>query len=204
MEPDPRPQPADRRRRPFLHPRVGGHGNCCADRMQLCVAAQDTVLVEPFIDIRALLDPLCWRAPRTALACSITDLFHEGTPGRFIELVFAVIAAGKASPPFCAAWLRVSVEDRARRDRTTEILRRTPSAERFLSLEPLLGDPGDFDLGARLQGGRWTDVSGRDAAGWAIGMMLARTAARMQDPADPSSELPTPHKLCGKRTVGGG
>ena len=47
--------------------------------------------------------------------------------------------------PLSNVWLGVSVEDRARLDRVDR-LRETPGANRFLSLEPLLEDLGEFDL----------------------------------------------------------
>jgi protein gp37 len=47
--------------------------------------------------------------------------------------------------PLPNVWLGVSVEDSAHRDRI-DLLRSTPAALRFLSLEPLLGDLGELDL----------------------------------------------------------
>lgn len=52
-------------------------------------------------------------------------------------------------------WLGVSVEDQARKDRI-DILRTVPAAVRFLSLEPLLEDLGEIDLG----GIHWVIVGG--------------------------------------------
>jgi protein gp37 len=58
-----------------------------------------------------------------------------------------------ASPP--NVWLGVSVEDRARLDRI-DLLRQTPAALRFLSVEPLLEDLGTVDL----RGIDWIIVGG--------------------------------------------
>jgi protein gp37 len=48
--------------------------------------------------------------------------------------------------PLPNVWLGVSCEDRQRFVERTVLLRRTPAAVRFLSLEPLLEDLGDIDL----------------------------------------------------------
>ena len=47
--------------------------------------------------------------------------------------------------PLPNVWLGVSVEDRAHKGRI-DLLRKTPAAVRFLSLEPLLEDLGELDL----------------------------------------------------------
>ena len=39
-----------------------------------------------------LLEPLRWREPRSIFVNSMSDLFHEGIPDRFIDVVFAVMA----------------------------------------------------------------------------------------------------------------
>ena len=40
----------------------------------------------------ALMDPLKWRKPQRVFVNSMSDLFHEGVPFEFIDLVFAVMA----------------------------------------------------------------------------------------------------------------
>ncbi len=62
--------------------------------------------------------------------------------------------------PLPNVWLGVSVEDRARKDRIA-LLRQTPAALRFLSLEPLLEDIGDLDL----TGIDWVIVGGESGPG---------------------------------------
>jgi len=57
-------------------------------------------------------------------------------------------------------WLGVSVEDRATLHRV-DMLRQTPAAVRFLSLEPLLEDLGEVDL----RGIHWVIVGGESGAG---------------------------------------
>lgn len=41
---------------------------------------------------KALLEPLSWRKPARIFVNSMSDLFHEGVPDEFIDLVFAVMA----------------------------------------------------------------------------------------------------------------
>lgn len=57
-------------------------------------------------------------------------------------------------------WLGVSVEDQANKDRI-DILRQTPAAIRFLSIEPLLEDIGELDL----TGIHWVIVGGESGPG---------------------------------------
>jgi protein gp37 len=60
----------------------------------------------------ALTRPLSWRKPRKVFVCSMSDLFHEGVPDRFIRLVFAAMSyAGQHTfqvltkrPERMAAW----------------------------------------------------------------------------------------------------
>ena len=76
----------------------GGCRHCYAERMQprfrnpVRYAAQDAGQVSLFLDRRALVMPLRWRRPRTVFVCSMTDLFREGHPDAFIDLVFATMA----------------------------------------------------------------------------------------------------------------
>src|SRR5437868_4252702 len=41
----------------------------------------------------ALLEPLSWRKPQRVFVNSMSDLFHESVPDKFIDKVFAVMAA---------------------------------------------------------------------------------------------------------------
>ena len=58
-------------------------------------------------------------------------------------------------------WLGVSVEDRKYGIPRIDILRETPAAVRFLSVEPLLEDLGPLDL----RGIHWVIVGGESGAG---------------------------------------
>jgi protein gp37 len=59
------------------------------------------------------------------------------------------------APVMCQMWLGVSVENRRWKSRIT-VLRQTPAAVRFLSIEPLLEHIGDIDL----HGIHWVIVGG--------------------------------------------
>ena len=120
----------------------------------------------------ALELPLHWRKPRRIFVNSMSDLFHESLSAYDISRVFAVMRFANrhtymiltkraprmlsllGSAPWWAGtepdvwkhvWLGVSVEERWNKGRI-ELLRETPAALRFLSLEPLLEDLGDLDL----------------------------------------------------------
>lgn len=108
--------------------------------------------------------PLTWKRPRTIFVNSMSDLFHERIPLKFISRVFRTMEAGswhtfqlltKRSkrlvelapqlqwPP--NVWVGVSVESEDYLWRA-EDLRAVPCAVRFLSFEPLLGPLDDLDL----------------------------------------------------------
>ena len=116
--------------------------------------------------------PLHWRKPRRIFVNSMSDLFHESLSAYDISRVFAVmrvanwhtymILTKRATRMFSLLrsapgglgqnqtfgsmyGLGVSVEDRKNKERI-ELLRETPAALRFLSLEPLLEDLGELDL----------------------------------------------------------
>lgn len=72
--------------------------NCYAEPFQRRVknniryAAQDLKLVDLFLDEKVLRRPLGWKSPRMIFVCSMTDLFGEFVPDRWIDLVLAVAA----------------------------------------------------------------------------------------------------------------
>jgi protein gp37 len=123
--------------------------------------------------------PLSWRRPQMVFVNSMSDLFHEDVPLRFIQRTFETIAQAHwhtfqvltkraerleelaPSLPWPRnLWMGVSVE---RRDYVYRIahLRRVPARVRFLSLEPLLGPLGRLNL----RGIGWVIVGGE--SGWA-------------------------------------
>ncbi len=115
--------------------------------------------------------PMTWKTPRRVFVDSMSDLFHENIPDEFIASVFDVMGwsatqhiyqvltkrperMAKLVPKILETkfggkapknvWLGVSVEDQRRADERIPLLRQTPAAVRFLSVEPLLG-PVDID-----------------------------------------------------------
>lgn len=125
-----------------------------------------------------LSEPLSWKKPRLVFVNSMSDLFHKDIPAAFVDAVFATMEAadwhtfqmltkrsslmrdyvnrryhGGMAPEHI--WLGVSVEDHGRRSRI-EHLRDTAAEVRFLSVEPLIGAPGDLDL----RGIHWVIVGG--------------------------------------------
>jgi len=108
--------------------------------------------------------PLAWRRPRLIFVNSMSDLFHESIPDRFIHDVFdvmgeahwhtfqiltkrhdrlAVLAPKLDWHP--NVWMGVTIENR-RFIHRADHLRLVPAAVRFISAEPLLGRLEGLDL----------------------------------------------------------
>jgi len=126
---------------------------------------------------RVLL-PLSWRRPRRIFVNSMSDLFHEQVPLKFVRSVFDTMARAhwhefqiltkrserlKQLAPKLEwpknVWTGVSVENQRWTCRIDD-LRSVPAAVRFLSVEPLLG-PLQLDL----QGIDWVIVGGESGPG---------------------------------------
>ena len=130
-----------------------------------------------------ITQPLSWRNPRMVFVNSMSDLFHEDIPERYISMVFDTMEQAfrhtfqvltkrsesmrdfvteryrdKRVPP--NIWLGVSVEDSSVISRIDH-LRSTPAAIRFLSLEPLIGPIGKVDL----RDIHWIIVGGESGCG---------------------------------------
>lgn len=122
-----------------------------------------------------LSEPLERRKPTIYFVNSMSDLFHEKIPFEYIQRVFDVMARApqhtfqvltkRASrmAEFCRiiavpanVWLGVSVENRKHGLPRIPILRGISAHVRFLSVEPLLEDLGNFDL----SGIHWVIVGG--------------------------------------------
>ncbi len=107
--------------------------------------------------------PLTWKRPRKIFVNSMSDLFHDDVPDRFIRGVFDTMrrahwhqfqvltkrperaAELAGSLPWPAnIWMGTSVENQRWTSRV-DALRAIPAAVRFLSCEPLLG-PLTLDL----------------------------------------------------------
>ena len=127
--------------------------------------------------------PVRWQRPRRIFVNSMSDLFHRDVPWEFVDRVFDVMESadwhifqvltkrsslmrdylrgryGSAVAPG-HIWCGVSVEDREALVRVRH-LRESPLCVRFLSLEPLLGSLGHFDL----SGISWVIVGGESGPG---------------------------------------
>jgi protein gp37 len=85
---------------------------------------------------------------RRALGEKLDDIAAAVGSNRKQVCAVALGKIFKSAPlawPLPNVWLGVSVEDRKNKDRI-DVLRQTPAALRFLSLEPLLGNLGELDL----------------------------------------------------------
>lgn len=75
-----------------------GCANCYAERLNGWVGNGLTYTrgnrgpVELFLDEKMLAAPLRWRKPRRVFVCSMTDLFADFVPERWIDRIFAVMA----------------------------------------------------------------------------------------------------------------
>lgn len=126
-----------------------------------------------------LLDPLRWKESRRIFVNSMSDLFHESVPDDFISEVAQVMEAAHwhtfqvltkrpdrmrrllhkrlRSASLCRnIWWGVSVENKRHGIPRIDILRASPAAVRFLSIEPLLEDVGELNL----DGIAWVIVGG--------------------------------------------
>jgi protein gp37 len=131
-----------------------------------------------------LTEPFLWRSPKLVFVNSMSDLFHEGVPDEYIEIVCRVMAMAKwhtfqvltkrsarlrdllsGRLRFAAEqehiWWGVSVEDRKYGLPRIPHLQSSPARVRFLSIEPLLEHLGQFDL----SGISWTIVGGESGPG---------------------------------------
>lgn len=131
-----------------------------------------------------LAEPLRWPVPKMIFVNSMSDLFHQDVPDEYIVEVAKVMqlchwrtfqVLTKRSErlldllntklSFAAGltniWWGVSVENRKSGLPRVEHLRAAPAAIRFLSVEPLLEELGDFDLA----GISWVIVGGESGHG---------------------------------------
>jgi protein gp37 len=131
-----------------------------------------------------LTEPFSWRSPKLVFVNSMSDLFQPGVSDDYIEAVCRVMVAARwhtfqvltkrserlgellsGRLLFAAQqehiWWGVSVEDRKYGLPRIDDLRKTPAKVRFLSIEPLLEDLGEFDL----SGISWAIVGGESGPG---------------------------------------
>jgi protein gp37 len=131
-----------------------------------------------------LAEPFSWRSPKLVFVNSMSDLFQEGVPDSYVEAVCRVMVTAKwhtfqvltkrsarlrellRGPLRFAAeqehiWWGVSVEDKKYGLPRIAHLQDAPAKVRFLSVEPLLEDLGEFDL----SGISWAIVGGESGPG---------------------------------------
>jgi len=129
------------------------------------------------LDEAALEIPTRWRKAKKVFVNSMSDLFHENVPTEFIARVWRAMAATPQHTfqiltkrpermadvlrqnarfgTLANVWLGTSVEDSRTLGRLDD-LRRTRSAVRFVSFEPLIGSAASADL----SGIDWAIVGG--------------------------------------------
>jgi protein gp37 len=129
-------------------------------------------------------EPFQWSGPRTVFVNSMSDLFQPGVPDEYIEDVAKVMVEANwhtyqvltkrserlrdllsTKLSFAASrrhiWWGVSVEDKKYGLPRIQHLRATSAAVKFLSVEPLLEDLGNFDM----SGLDWVIVGGESGHG---------------------------------------
>jgi protein gp37 len=126
------------------------------------------------VDLKALLIPAKWKKPRRIFVNSMSDLFHEGVPAKFVRQVWVAMGAApqhtyqiltkrpdrmaliaNSLPLLKNVWLGTSVESADYLYRLDD-LRKVNATVRFVSFEPLLGSVS----GADLIGIDWAIVGG--------------------------------------------
>jgi protein gp37 len=126
-----------------------------------------------------LAQPLRWRRPRMIFVNSMSDLFHEDIPDRYVAKVFDVMVRAKQHtfqvltkrherlaalaldlPWPENVWMGVSIENR-RFVHRADYLRAVPAVVRFISAEPLLGPLDGLDL----DGIQWLIAGGESGPG---------------------------------------
>ena len=126
-----------------------------------------------------LNQPFEWTVPKRIFVNSMSDLFHDAVPDEYIEAVAAVmlqadwhvyqiltkrperlkrLIRGKLASAACAThiWWGVSVENRRHGLPRVDLLRDSTAAVKFLSVEPLLENLGQFNV----DGLDWVIVGG--------------------------------------------
>jgi len=142
---------------------------------------------ELFIHPRSLDEPSRRKKPTVYFVNSMSDLFHKDVPARFLGAVFDKMEAcpqhtfqvltkrsGRMRDWVCDRyenfsrsnmpqniWFGTSIEDKKSKEDRVGALRQMPAAVRFLSAEPLIGDPGWLNL----RGIDWVIVGGESGPG---------------------------------------
>lgn len=146
-----------------------GCKHCYAEVMSKRLQAMGTPGYQNAFDLtlleNRLSDPLDRKTPTVYFVNSMSDLFHEKVPFSYIRKVFETIEKAnwhtfqiltkraKRLEKFFKthavpqnAWIGVSVEDKKYGVPRIDHLRNIEASIKFLSIEPLLEDLGEFDL----------------------------------------------------------
>jgi protein gp37 len=156
----------------------------CANKSRIIPGHPD----EQGFDLRLvpekLSEPFLWSSPRTVFVNSVSDLFQPGVSDAYIEDVVRVMVEANwhtyqvltkrskrlrdllsTKLRFAAdhrhIWWGVSVQDKRYGLPRVEHLRAAPAAVKFLSIEPLLEDLGQFEI----SGIQWAIVGGESGIG---------------------------------------
>ena len=139
---------------------------------------------DPRLVPEKLAEPLKWKTPKAIFVNSMSDLFHEDVPVSYVEQVARVMEMASwhtyqvltkrgdrmrdllhTRLAFAArlphVWWGVSVENRKHGVPRIDLLRDSPAAVKFLSIEPLLENLGELDL----RGIDWVIVGGESGPG---------------------------------------
>jgi len=146
-----------------------GCTHCYAETMAYRLQAMGAKGYENAFQLRLiperLNDPLKRKKPTVYFVNSMSDVFHEGVPFEYIDMIFETISntphhtyqiltkrAERMAEYFLNrdvpqnAWLGVSVEDKKYGVPRIDYLRKVNAHIRFLSVEPLLDDVGELNL----------------------------------------------------------
>lgn len=155
-----------------------GCKHCYAERMakRLQAMGQPNYIngFEIALHERVLALPLMWKKPQTIFVNSMSDLFHEDVPTKFIQEVFHIMEQAhwhrfqiltkrsdrllELAPKLSwnlNIWMGVSVENQEYTFRVDH-LRRVGAKIKFISFEPLLGPVNNL----KLRGINWVIVGG--------------------------------------------
>ena len=157
--------------------------NCYAERMAKRLQGMGVEKYRNGFEVtlhpRVLEEPLKWRKPKVVFVNSMSDLFHEKIPFKYVQQIFDVMRRAdqhvfqiltkraerlaKLAPKINwppNVWMGVTVEP-ARYSYRIDHLRQTGAAVRWLSMEPLLGPVPDINLTAI----DWVVVGGESGPG---------------------------------------
>jgi len=160
-----------------------GCKHCYAERMAKRLLAMGSERYqngfEPTLHYDLIDLPRRWKKPRVIFVNSMSDLFQEEVPEKFISEVFDTMVAcpqhtfqiltkrserllelGASLPWPANVWMGVSVEDNRVVDRVRD-LASVPAKVRFLSCEPLIGPLDRLPL----KGIHWVIVGGESGPG---------------------------------------